>query len=182
MPDAALVELVDSLERTSFEGEAFRHIAPAYNPLQTDGARIRGGRWNPPESFPTLYLALDESTTAAEFRRFAQRQSRTVEDLLPRVVYRFRVRLGDVLDVTTPQALNALDITDAIPADDMSRTQAVGEAAHYVGLEAILAPSATRTGHILAIFFDRLRADSAVEPIDSHRWTGFREAHDPGRP
>lgn len=173
MPDTALVELVDSLELTSFEGEAFRHIAPAYNPLQTDGARIRGGRWNPPESFPTLYLALDERTAAAELRRLAQRQSRRVEDLLPRTVYIFRVRLRDVLDLdlTNPESIDALALADAISADDMSRTQAVGEAAHYLSLEAILAPSATSAGRVLAVFFDRLRADSTVQPANSIRWT-----------
>ena len=41
--------------------------------------------------------------------------------------------------------------------------QAIGEAAHHLGYEAILAPSAAGTGHALAIFLDNRAADSLLE-------------------
>ena len=52
MPDRTLIERLDALSRVPFEGEAFRHMGPGYGPLDAEGARIHGGRWNPPNSFP----------------------------------------------------------------------------------------------------------------------------------
>ncbi len=74
MADPRLIELLDGLPRTTFDGEALRHTGPEYNPLAS-GARIRGGRWNPPDSFSVLYLALERQTAAAERTRLAQRQA-----------------------------------------------------------------------------------------------------------
>jgi RES domain-containing protein len=42
--------------RTSLSTTAVRHLSPKHNPGSGEGARINGGRFNPPESFPTLYL------------------------------------------------------------------------------------------------------------------------------
>lgn len=171
MPDPHLIELLDELPRSVFRGEAFRHQGPGYHPLSAEGARIQGGRWNPPNSFPVLYLALDRSTAAAEFYRRAEREGRPPEQLLPRRLYRYRVELEAVLDLTGRDALThaALSPTD-ISSDDLSRCQAVGDAAHYLGLEAILTPSATSAGRNLAVFFDRLRSGSTVEPLDFELW------------
>lgn len=171
MPDPRLIELLDELPRSSFRGDAFRHQGPGYHPLSGEGARIQGGRWNPPNSFPVLYLALDPPTAGAEFYRRAEREDRPPEDLLPRRLYRYRIELGAVLDLTGQDELTqaGLSPTD-ISSDDLSRCQAVGEAAHYLGFEGIRAPSATSAGGNLAVFFDRLRSGSTVEPLDFELW------------
>ena len=43
-------------------------------------------------------------------------------------------------------------------------------AAHYLGVEGLLAPSATGAGSTIAIFTDRLVPDSSVEPRDAEVW------------
>lgn len=135
------------------------------------GARIQGGRWNPPNSFPVLYLALERATAAAEFYRRAQREGRPAADLLPRRLYRYRVELDAVLDLTGPGGLGKAGLFPAdISSDDLSSCQAVGDAAHYLGFEAILAPSATSAGRNLAVFFDRLRPGFTVGPLDFETW------------
>ncbi len=171
MADPRLIELLDGLPRTTFDGEAFRHTGPDYHPLATEGSRIRGGRWNPPDSFSVLYLGLDPQTTAAELRRLAHRQAMPVASLLPRTLHTLRVSLGIVLDLRPQEVLGRLGIGETIRGDDMQPTQAIGEAAHYLGIEGILAPSATGVGDILPVFFDRLGAGSKVQPIRTEEWT-----------
>jgi RES domain-containing protein len=171
VPDLRIIELLDELPRSSFRDEAFRHQGPGYHPLSGEGARIQGGRWNPSNSFPVLYLAVDASTAAAEFFRRANREGRPPEDLLPRRLYRYRVELSAVLDLRGPDELTQVGLSFLdLSSDDLSKCQAVGEAAHYVGFESIRAPSATSVGGNLAIFFDRLLPDSMVEPLDFETW------------
>ncbi len=169
MPDPELLERLDEFPRVPLEGEAFRHLGPGYEALGTDGARIRGGRWNPPESYPVLYLALSAETAAAELYRLAARQATPPENLLPRHLWRYRVRLGQVLDLT--RGLERVGLAQAdLVAKDMRRCQAVGEAAHDLGFEALRAPSAAGVAEVLAVSFDRLRPGSLVEPLGFETW------------
>ncbi len=85
---------------TPFTGTGYRHLSPKYDPLSGEGARINGGRFNPPGSFPVLYLCLTRSCALAELRRAGDRQSIGVEGLLPRDLYRYHVALDGVLDLT----------------------------------------------------------------------------------
>jgi hypothetical protein len=69
VPSPRLVAAVDGLDQATYDGPAYRHLAARWNPLSGAGARSAGGRWNPPESFATLYLAVDRETAVAEFTR-----------------------------------------------------------------------------------------------------------------
>jgi RES domain-containing protein len=169
--DQRLVARVDALEPVTVETEAFRHVAEGRHPLSGVGARVHGGRWNPPDSFATLYLALERETAIAEFHRLAARQLRMPEDFLPRRLYRYEVALTAVLDLRQPDARDVVELSDAeLQDDDATACRAIGDAAQYSGLEGILAPSATRVGTVLAVFFDRLRADSYLHDLDFERW------------
>jgi RES domain-containing protein len=171
MPSPHLVDAIDRLDPLPFQGEAFRHIAARWHPLSGAGARSQGGRWNPPESFSTVYLALSEKTAIEEFRRMARRSGRAPEDFVPRRIYRFRLNLQEILDLTGPsEVLGPLAGLD-LQAEDLAPTQAVGEAAQYLGREAIMAPSATGVGNVLVVFIDRLRPDSLIESQDFKTWT-----------
>lgn len=173
MIDAALLARIDALEPVAFRGEAFRHVAEGRHPLSGAGARLHGGRWNPPDSFATLYLALDRDTTVREFARLAARQGRAPEDFLPRRMYRYELMLGAVLDLRDAAARASLELADAdLLAADAARCREVGEAAHYLGLEAILAPSATGSGTVLAVFFERLAPESQVRDVGHELWRG----------
>jgi hypothetical protein len=66
-----------------------------------------------------------------------------------------------------------LEFSDAeLMAADAKRCRLIGEVAHQPGLEGILAPSATGVGTVLAVFFDRLRADSHIRDLDYESWIG----------
>ena len=163
LPRPELLERIDRIAPVGFVGEVVRHIAPGYLPLSGEGARIHGGRWNPADSFPTLYTALSRETMLDELERAARRQGLTVADLLPRVEVRYAVGLHRVLDLRDPDALTRVGLEPAdITADDWSACQAVGEAAHHAGFEGIVAPSAA-SGEVLVLFLDQIAAGSTLD-------------------
>lgn len=171
MPDPELLGRIDGLPHARFTGSAFRHQPPQYSPLSGRGARIQGGRWNPRDSFSVLYLGLDEQVIVAEFRRLVERQARTVNDFLPRMLYRYDLELNALLDLRSEDARAAVGLSLAdIRADDLRACQVVGEAAHHGGQEGVLAPSATGVGEVLALFVDRLEAASSVVPEAVDVW------------
>lgn len=171
MADTQLVAKLDEVSPTEFSGEVCRHTGPGIHPLNTTGAQTQGGRWNPPNSFPTLYLALSDEAAAAELYRRAEGENRPPEDLLPRRLHRYRVRLSAVLDLRNVETRKDLGVPlEELKSENRSPCNALGDAAHYVGFEGILAPSATGVGDVLVVFWDRLKAESDVEPFAFDDW------------
>lgn len=169
--DEQLVRVVDRLPRVGFSGAAHRHVGPSHPPMSAEGARIRGGRWNPPDSFPTLYLGLDVPTVIAEFYRFAERQGMPPGNLLPRKLITCRLELSAAVDFRDRIAWPELGLSDVVvESDDPALCQRLGDAAHYAGFEGILAPSATGMGSVAAVFTDRLRAGSRIDLVDTEEW------------
>jgi RES domain-containing protein len=167
-----LVERVEALGSQPFHGHAWRHVRPGYPPPSGEGARAVGGRWNPPGSFPTLYLGLDVAVVTAEFYRHLDRQRLRAEDALPRVMYQYDVHLSRIVDLRSPVTWPDLDLTaDRIRGPDQRHCQAVGDAAHSLGMEGLLAPSATGQGEVLALFLDRQAPESALGVAASETWT-----------
>ena len=136
---------------------AYRSQARGFDPRSGDGARRFGGRFNPPHSFPVLYLCLTHPCVVAELTRQAERQSLSVEDLLPRELWEVRVNLDKVLDLTNAATLAALDVAQSdLIRDDHRFTREIGEGAHEHAFQAGLAPSATGVDSVLAIFPENL--------------------------
>lgn len=87
-------------------------------------------------------------------------------------MYSYDIALAGVLDLRDASTRDALHLSDlALRSDDATKCQQIGESAHYLGLEGILAPSAAGEGNVLAVFFDRLQADSQVRDLDYEPWT-----------
>ena len=145
------------LSGSALDAVAYRNQSSGFDPRSSDGARRLGGRFNPPHSFPVLYLCTSRPCVVAELTRQAERQSLSVEDLLPRELWEITVALNKLLDLTDATTRDALGLapTDLI-RDDHSYTQDIGEAAHEHGFQAVRAPSATGVDEILAIFPENL--------------------------
>lgn len=119
-------------------------------------------------------MGLDVATIVSEFYRGAQREGMRPEDLLPRKLFQYEVELTAVLDLREDEAREVLDLTeDEFRGDDLSPCQAIGEAAHYIGLEGVLAPSAVGPGDVLAVFYSRLKAGSSVRDVSYETWTSL---------
>ena len=111
-----------------------------------------------------MYTALDVATVDLELARTARRAGMTNAMMSPRRLATIRVRLSRVLDLTSADVRAALDVSEAdLTGEDPAVPQAIGETAHHLGYEAILAPSATGRGNALAIFLDNRAADSVLE-------------------
>jgi len=114
-----------------------------------------------------VYTATDTETVDKELARAATRAGVRIEDMRPRNLAMIRVEMSRVLDLTRPNVRAALGLSiDEATADDPALTRRIGEAAHHVGYEAVLAPSAAGAGSVLAIFLDNRAADSVVEIVE----------------
>ena len=150
---------IDSRGPTKWSGTVYRHTAPGHDALSGEGARLFGGRWNPPESFATIYFADSLETCVAEFRRMAEGQGRGTAAFRPRALHVLRADELEILDLSSDEALADVGLTrDDIGSDDRSRCQEVGEGAYFLGMQGVLAPSAARSsGIVLVAFSVRLR-------------------------
>jgi RES domain-containing protein len=146
-------------------------MSARYAPVSGEGARIVGGRWNPPDSFPTLYLASTAKTAIEEVGRAFAAQGRALDEAVGLVLYDFEVELSAVLDLRNPADLGSVGLSlSEIQSRDRSKCQAVGDAAHFVGLEGVWAPSGTGRGEVLAVFTDKQRPSSLVVPNPPTPW------------
>ena len=140
------------------------------DPLSGEGARIRGGRFNPPDSYPVLYLCTTRPCAVAELHQLGQRQMIGVEGLLPRVLYRYEISLDEVLDLTSSATLGHLGITaQQVTGADLAIPRQIGESAHATGIQAIKAPSATGVDTVIAVFPELLGSGRLIPDL-LERW------------
>jgi RES domain-containing protein len=156
--------------RIALSTTALRHLSPKYDPRSGEGARLNGGRFNPPDSFPTLYLCETRPCAVAELTRLGARQVVGVDGLLPRVLFRYDLELDQVLDLTDPQVREHIGVSPAdLSGEDWSLCQTIGTDAHAAGDQAIRTYSATDVDTVLVVFPELLGAGLVnVELVE--RW------------
>lgn len=167
---AELAQAVDELGQSTWTGTGYRHTSPRRNALAGAGAAISGGRWNP-TGISTVYLASTKETCLAEFRRMADGQGRGASSFLPWTLHTITVTGLAVLDLTSAEALAAVDLAAADLVGPWPACQAVGAAAQFLGLSGVVAPSSTGSGVVIAVFETHVRSGQLVlahsEVIDS---------------
>lgn len=139
------------------------------DPLDPSFAADRGGRWNPPNSFPTLYLNEDLPTARAQIVKLLEGFPIEPEDLDPGfdLVLATLPRSQDVADAISDDGLQALGLPATYPRHPNGRPvrhetcQPVGAEVQALELRGVYARSAAMTdesGRELAWF--PARADS----------------------
>ena len=162
-----LVDRISTAPRRSHQGLGYRQQSPQYHPLSGEGARIHGGRFNPPDSFPVLYLCSTPGCAAAEFM---SDHPLGPAGFLPRSLYKYDLSLAAVLDLTDDRTLAHLDTSlPAVVEDGGTLTQKIGEIAHQFGYQAVLNASATGIDAVLAVFIENLRP-GVVSPTFAQTW------------
>jgi hypothetical protein len=169
--------------RTIRRGGPYLRVAdPDWDdPLDGRYAAERGGRWNPPESFPVVYLCQTiEVARAIVYRRLA-RQPYGPEDLRPGagpVLVRTRVPGDRYLNAITEAGLRDVGLPVTYPRDSRrrivphSRCQAIGLRAWEAGLPGIGARSAAAAqGEELAYFGRRKLRRGAIRSFEQWFWT-----------
>jgi len=125
------------------------------NPLDARPAAARGGRWNPPDGAPTLYLNDTVATARANVRRFLAGTPVEPEDLHPDrgyVLVEVSLPTGQrVLDAHSVEGLATVGLPGTYPLDEdgtevpHARCQPIGSAAFDVGLDGVRCRSAADT-------------------------------------
>jgi RES domain-containing protein len=158
LPSFDILEAIDALGATDWSGTTYRQTGRGGAPLSGEGAFVHGGRWNPPDSFPTIYLADSVRTCIEEARRVAARQGLDLAAYLPRDLHEVEVVLVRVLDLSADGAIEYLGVPlNELLGEDMAASQQIGQAARYLGFEGLVAPSATGAGLAIAVFEDQIR-------------------------
>jgi hypothetical protein len=128
---------------------------PAWRrPLDPGFAAARGGRWNPPDSFPVVYLCTTRDVARANvLRRFAGLPYGLIDVLPERRPVLIETDVPDrrAVDVTTDAGCRAAGLPFTYPVDGRGRvvgwerTQPIGTAAWEQGEPSIAARSAAVT-------------------------------------
>lgn len=149
-----LVEAIDAIGETVWSGKTFRYTNARREPLSGEGARRFGGRYNPPELFPTVYLAQPIQACMRELERGAENQHLSVERLLsvPHVLHTINLSEVEVLDLTQPTTQGVLGLEPADFTGEHAPCQEVGHAAWFLQFHGVLAPSAVGAGVTVALF------------------------------
>lgn len=164
-----------------FNAILYRAVAPRYassrDALSGLGAKIHGGRWNPPGEFAAVYGALDPETAMAQALAVQRHYGLPVHRAFPRVFLAIECRLKRVVDVTDAKVERALGVklsglveSDWRAANDegtQSLSQALGHAAFAAGWEGMILPSARAAGGRIAVMFpDRLGGGSRLRVLE----------------
>lgn len=136
------------------DGHRWLRIADRHwdDPLDASFAREHGGRWNPPDSWRTLYLNEDVVTARLNLRAFISGWPYEPEDLRsdngPHLAVATLPRSQEVADVHTPEGVDAVGLPATYPTDADGRLvaheacQAVGSRVRGGGLRGVRCRSA----------------------------------------
>lgn len=173
--DVELLDALEALEPEAFEGDAWRIVREGRDPLQ--GYRA-GARWDPPGGFDVIYTALNPDGARAEIFYHLNKApvfpSRTVY-----LLHTIKLRTRRSLKLANLGALAALGVdTGRYGEVDYrtvpTRTQEIGDAAHFLGFDGLIVPSARYDCHNLVVFMDRVEPDGTIlvqsTPVDWKAW------------
>jgi RES domain-containing protein len=157
--------LLDELESRGgrpFERVVWRHMFSGLHPAR---ANTRGARWNPP-GVAAIYTSTDRDTAVAEAEYAIA--SQPVRPRASRQLYQVHVSLGNMIDLSDRIVLERVGVAEAeLGATNEEACRTVGGAAHWLGYDGLLVPSARRReGTNLVLFADRLDVDAAFEVVD----------------
>jgi RES domain-containing protein len=151
----------------SWKGEVYRSASPRYankdDLLTGAGSKTAGARWNPPNSFRTVYTSLDPQTALDEVLAHFRHYGLAISKAMPRVFVSLETSLRRVLDLTDGSTRRLFGVSErrlltVLWREEQKRgrealTQAVGRLAYEAEWEGLLVPSAARKGGANLIIF-----------------------------
>ena len=170
--DLDLLDKVDALPRTPYEGTVWRIAREGRDPLQGYPA---AARWDP-GTFDVIYTSLAREGSLAEIHFHLSRQP-VFPSKLVSVLHRITLRTRRALQLADISAVEALGVrADRYGELDYGCTQAIGDAAYFLGFDGLLVPSARWDCQNLVVFTDQLAPeDMAVEELAVVDWPAWRK-------
>ena len=169
--DPALLDALDAFDRFSYDGETWRVVREGRDPLQGSAS---GGRWDP-TLFDVLYTSLALDGAVAEVHFHLSRQP-VFPSKIRYGLHRIRVRTAKTLRLPNLDAMVPLGVDPARYREILYEpTQAIGDAAHFLGFDSIIAPNARWCCNNLILFTDQIEtADLKVIASSEISWPKWR--------
>lgn len=170
--DLELLDKVDALPRTTYEGTVWRIAREGRDPLQ---GHPGAARWDP-GTFDVIYTSLAREGSLAEIHFHLSRQP-VFPSKLVSVQHRITLRIRRALQLADLSAVEALGVRrDRYGELEYERTQAIGDATHFLGFDALLVPSARWHCQNLVVFTDQFAPqDMTVEESVVVDWSAWRK-------
>ena len=170
--DPALLDALDAFDRVRYAGDTWRVVRHGRDPLQGSAS---GGRWDP-TSFDALYTSLNPDGAVAEVLFQLSRQP-VFPSRIRYGLHRIKVRVTKALKLPDLDAMVPLGVDPARYREILyAPTQAIGDAAYFLGFDSIIAPNARWSCNNLIVFTDQI-APTDLEIIESSEinWTDWRK-------
>lgn len=170
--DVALLDALSDLPEVSFAGEFWRVVHGARSPL--DGSK-GAGRWNRRES-EVLYCAIEKDGALSEIFFHINRAQPVFPSRIVSFAHRMRGSFEKTLDLTDMALLENFGVeTSRFQEILYSETQKIGEAAGFLGFEAIRVPNARHQSTNLVVFPAICDLD-IIEQVDGSQidWKSWR--------
>jgi len=170
--DPALLDALDAFDRNSYAGETWRVVRDGRDPLQGSGS---GGRWDP-ALFDVLYTSLNPDGAIAEVNFHLSRQP-VFPSKIRYGIYRIRVSTAKTLKLPDLDTMIPLGVDPARYREILYEpTQAIGDAAYFLGFDSIIAPNARWSCNNLILFTDQIALiDLEVIETSEVNWTEWRK-------
>jgi RES domain-containing protein len=169
--DPGLLDALDAFKRVPYAGETWRAVRSGRDPLQGTAS---GGRWDP-TSFDVLYTSLTPDGAVAEVHFHLSRQP-VFPSKIRYGLHRIRVKTAKTLKLRDLDAMVSLGVDPARYREILYQpTQAIGDAAYFLGFDSIIAPNARWRCDNLILFTDQI-APADLEIIESSEinWADWR--------
>ncbi len=170
--DDRLLDALTSLPETSFSETVWRVVNAIRSPI--DGSR-GSGRWNS-DNNEVLYTSLESDDALSEIHFHISRANPIFPSRLKHNLAQLTAGLAKVLDLSDPSTLTSLGIDmDRYSEILYSKTQEVGDAVAFLGIEAIIVPNARHQSNNLVIFMQNIDLDKIeIGKNTSVDWTAWR--------
>jgi RES domain-containing protein len=173
--DPELIDALDARTRTTFDGTLWRVVREGRDPLEASRA---GGRWDLGAS-DVLYTSMEPDCAIAEVEYHLSQQP-VFPSRIRSAWHELRARVSSVIRLETIAELVDLGVDAARYREPLyERTREIGDAAAFLGCDALIVPSARWDCLNVVLFLEaielgRIETLSGVRSVD---WKARRTNH-----
>ena len=179
--DNRLLDALEDLAPEAFEGSVWRVVRDGRDPVRCSSV---GGRWDD-GSFDVLYTSTRADGAIAEMYFHVARGQPVIPSLVRYRLFELRVSLASSLRVASLAALSLLGLQTALfgqhsyaeREQEYPRPQEIAEAAHFIGRDGMIVPSARAEWPNVIVFCDPA-GPTAIEIRKDHgliEWDQWRK-------
>lgn len=172
--DPDLLDLLDALPKTAFEGQVFRATRQTLDPLASS---YSNGLWMMRDGAAVVYTSLAREGAVAEI-------SFHWGQLAPRPTKPVALHELSVIAHRTLKLVRVDLVALGLPASDYGginppRTQEIGAAVEFLGCDGLIAPCARWSCDNLILFPDRMADSAKLEVVSSEvvDWLGWAKTN-----